>query len=65
MSEPWSFNHLHSHYVNGKIEYDDLRQLVHSAVRLQCKRERDTEIDHILIKVRYTYDVHKIQRDAD
>ena len=51
MSEPWSFNHLHSHYVNGKIEYDNLRRLVHSVVRLQCKRERNTEIDHILIKM--------------
>ena len=50
MSEPWSFNHLHAHYVNGKIEYEELRRLVHSAVRLQCKRERGTEIDHILIK---------------
>ena len=50
MSEPWSFNHLHNHYLTGKIKYSELRRLLKSAVRLQCKRERGTEIDHILIK---------------
>ena len=51
MSEPWSFNHLHNHYVGGRIGYGDLRQLVQSAIRLQCKKENNTEIEHILIKM--------------
>ena len=51
ISEPWSFNHLHSHYLTGKIKYSELRRLLQSAVRLQCKKERGTNIDHICIKM--------------
>ena len=54
MSEPWSFNHLHNHYLTGKIKYGELRQLLKSAMRLQCKRENSTEIDHILGSVQHS-----------
>ena len=49
MSEPWSFNHLHNHYLTGKIKYSELRRLLKSALRLQCKRDRSKEIDHICV----------------
>ena len=54
ISEPWSFNHLHSHYLTGKIKYSELRRLLKSALRLQCKRDRSTEIDHICVRVQHS-----------
>jgi hypothetical protein len=51
MSEPWAFNHAHAHYIAGRITMDELRLLVRSIMRLQCKRENDTEIEQIMIKV--------------
>ena len=51
ISEPWCFNHLHWHYVGGRIEHGDFRRLVRSCMRLVLKRENDTEIDHVLIKI--------------
>ncbi len=51
MSEPWAFNHAHAHYNNGDISMSELRLLVRSIMRLQCKPENDTEIKQIMIKV--------------
>ena len=51
ISEPWCFNHLHYHYVGGRIEYGEFRRLVRSCMRLQCKKENNSKIKHIMIKI--------------
>ena len=40
MSEPWGFVHLHGLYIQGKKSFSEHRQLLRSAMRLQCKPER-------------------------
>jgi hypothetical protein len=51
LSEPWVFNHANMHYITGRITMDQLRMLVKSIVMLLCKKENDTEIEKIVIKV--------------
>ncbi|CAM6054407.1 unnamed protein product [Sphagnum tenellum] len=51
LSEPWATVHAHGHYVNGRITLEQLRQLFRSCIRLQCKPEKQSQIDHIFIKM--------------
>ena len=50
MSEPWSLVHVHGLFNMKKISMLEYRRLLRSVVRLQCKRERDREVEHIFIK---------------
>jgi hypothetical protein len=51
MSEPWSFVHIHGLLIQKKVDMDEFRRLLRSVMRLQCKRDNNTEIDLVVIKM--------------
>ncbi len=52
MSEPWAFTHLNGLYCQGLLSSEaEYHRLLRSALRVQCKPEKDTEITHILLKM--------------
>ena len=50
-SEPWVFLHAHRQYVNGHIDRLEYKRILKTIIRLLCKKENDTEITRILIKL--------------
>ena len=48
MSEPKSFSYIGNLYLTGYISYIEYQNILQSAFRLQCKKEKD--VDHIVIK---------------
>ena len=50
MSEPWSLVHVHGLFNTKKISMPEYKRLLRSVVRLQCKRERGRDVEHIFIK---------------
>ena len=50
ISEPWSFMHIHRHFRCGLFSTPEYKRLVRSVVRLQCKRERSRDVQHIFMK---------------
>ncbi len=51
VSEPWALAHLRVHYVTGKIESEEtVEKLLDSSVRLLCKREPGSDVEHVIIK---------------
>ena len=50
MSEPWAWMHIHGHYIGNDISMAEYKRLLRSAVRLQCKREKNRDVEHIFIK---------------
>jgi hypothetical protein len=51
MSEPWAFVHIHGLLIQGKVDMDEYRRLVRSVTRVQCKRDIDSQMDHVVIKM--------------
>ncbi len=50
LSEPWAMISLFCLCTTGQISVDELKPLVDVTVRVLCKKERNTQIDHIMIK---------------
>ena len=50
MSEPLSFWALNTLYVKGEISFAEYKILLESVYRLQCKIEKGSNIDHIVMK---------------
>ena len=50
ISEPFSFVNLNALYVKGHVSFVEYKRLLESTFRLQCKIEKDADIDHIVMK---------------
>ena len=50
ISEPFSFVGMNALYVKGDVSFIEYRNLLESTFRLQCKIEKDSDIDHIVMK---------------
>ncbi len=60
MSEPWAFVHLNGLYLTGKISNPQLRVLLRSTFRLQCKPEKQSnpDLERIFIKMSHLAGSH-------
>ena len=50
ISEPFSFVNINALYVKGHVSFVEYKRLLESTFRLQCKIEKDSNIEHIVMK---------------
>ena len=50
ISEPFSFVAINALYVKGDVSFIEYKNLLESTFRLQCKIEKESNIDHIVMK---------------
>jgi len=50
MSEPWALLNLQERYSRGQFTKDGYKRLLVSLLRMQCKKENQVDITHILLK---------------
>ena len=50
ISEPYPFQATGDLYIRGAVSFAEYRQILESTFRLQCKIEKGSKIDHIVMK---------------
>ena len=50
ISEPMSFAMVGNLYLKGVVSFVEYKKLLESTFRLQCKKENNQKVDHIVMK---------------